>query len=110
MTDSTHDLVRWTRDNRQQWQRVKPDPEVNPLAELDWEKEPTWDERTPHATPLRASTCANRDRPKVFSSSFFFNRGCVSLMIPKQFRDVVRLRANVFRVIVAEEFGQASRL
>jgi hypothetical protein len=32
-----HSLV-GTRDNARQWQRVKPDPETNPLAELDWEK------------------------------------------------------------------------
>ena len=41
MTDSTRHLVRWTRDNARQEQRVKPDPETNPLAELDYEKEPT---------------------------------------------------------------------
>jgi hypothetical protein len=41
MTDSTRHLVRWTRDNARQDQRVKPDPETNPLAELDFEKEPT---------------------------------------------------------------------
>jgi hypothetical protein len=40
MTDSTRHLVRWTRDNARQEQRVKPDPETNPLAELDFEKEP----------------------------------------------------------------------
>jgi len=40
MTDSTRHLVRWTRDNPQRQQRVKPDPETNPLAELDFEKEP----------------------------------------------------------------------
>jgi hypothetical protein len=57
-TDSTRRLVRATRDNARQWQRVKPDEEVHPLAELDWEKEPTWDEHVPQATPLRASTCA----------------------------------------------------
>ena len=27
--------------------RVKPDPETNPLADLDWEKVPTWNEQTP---------------------------------------------------------------
>jgi len=41
MTDSTRHLVRWTRDNPQRQQRVKPDPETNPLAELDYEKKPT---------------------------------------------------------------------
>ena len=39
-TDSTRHLVRWTRDNARREQRVKPDPETNPLAELDFEKEP----------------------------------------------------------------------
>jgi hypothetical protein len=47
-----------TRDTARQWQRIKPDEEAHPLAELDWEKEPTWDELMPQATPLRASTCA----------------------------------------------------
>ena len=47
-----------TRDTARQWQRVKPDKEVHPLAELDWEKEPTWNELMPQATPLRASACA----------------------------------------------------
>ncbi len=47
-----------TRDNARQRQRVKPDPETNPLAGLDCEKVPTWDQRVPQATPLRASTCA----------------------------------------------------
>jgi hypothetical protein len=46
------------RDNARQSQRVKPDPETNPLADLDCEKVPTWDQHMPHATPLRASTCA----------------------------------------------------
>jgi hypothetical protein len=40
-TDSTRDLVRWMRDNARREQRVKPDPETNPLAELDYEQEPT---------------------------------------------------------------------
>ena len=43
-----------------QARRVKPDPETNPLADLDCEKVPTWDQRVPQATPLRASTCARR--------------------------------------------------
>jgi hypothetical protein len=41
MTDSTRLLVRWTQDDVRQGRRVKPDPESNPLAELDFEKEPT---------------------------------------------------------------------
>jgi hypothetical protein len=40
-TDSTRHLVRWTRDNTRREQRVKPDPETRPLAQLDFEKEPT---------------------------------------------------------------------
>jgi len=51
-TDSTRRLIRATRNKAQDWQRIKPDPEVNPLVELDCEKVPTWDERTPQATPL----------------------------------------------------------
>ena len=39
-TDSTRHLLRWTHDNARQEQRVKPDEETNPLAELDFEKEP----------------------------------------------------------------------
>ena len=57
-TDGCRRLVRLTTDNAPQWQRVKPDPETNPLADLDCEKVPTWDEQTPQAAPLRASTCA----------------------------------------------------
>ena len=41
-----------------QARRVKPDPETNPLADLDWEKEPTPVQRPAVPTPLRASTCA----------------------------------------------------
>jgi hypothetical protein len=33
-----------TRDNARHWQRVKPDEEAHPLADLDCEKVPTWDE------------------------------------------------------------------
>ena len=55
---STRYLIRDTRDNAQNSQRVKPDPETNPLADLDCEKVPTWDEHVPQATLLRASTCA----------------------------------------------------
>ena len=57
-TDGCRPLVRATRDSARQWQRVKPDPEINPLADLDCEKMPTWDEQTVQVTPLRASTCA----------------------------------------------------
>ena len=41
MTDSTRRLVRWTRDNFRQEQRVKPDPQTHPLVQLDFEKEPS---------------------------------------------------------------------
>lgn len=53
----SHSLV-GTLDNARQCQRIKPDPETNPLADLDCEKVPTWDQRVPQATPLRASTGA----------------------------------------------------
>ena len=56
-TDGCRRSLLSTRDNARQWQRVKPDPETNPLAGLDCEKVPTWDHRVPQATPLRASTC-----------------------------------------------------
>lgn len=39
MTDSTRDLLRVPNNYRQQ-QRVKPEPETHPLAQLDFEKEP----------------------------------------------------------------------
>jgi hypothetical protein len=58
MTDSTRNLVRWTRDNARQWQRTKPDPETNPLADLDCEKEPTWDE--PLVTTPQPHLCSGR--------------------------------------------------
>lgn len=57
-TDGCRPSLVGKRDNARQWQRVKPDPETNPLADLDWEKEATWDQPVPQATPLRASTCA----------------------------------------------------
>jgi hypothetical protein len=57
-TDGCRRLVLGTRDNAPHWQRVKPDPETNPLADLDCEKVPTWDQPVPQATPLRVSTCA----------------------------------------------------
>ena len=43
-TDGCRPSLVGTRDTARQWQRVKPDPETNPLAEIDWEKEPTWHE------------------------------------------------------------------
>jgi hypothetical protein len=57
-TDGCRHSLPGTRDNARQWQRVKPDPETNPLADLDCEKVPTWDHRVSHATPLRANMCA----------------------------------------------------
>lgn len=57
-TDGCRRSVIGTRDNAPQWQRVKPDPETNPLVDLDCEKVQTWDHRVSQATPLRASTCA----------------------------------------------------
>jgi hypothetical protein len=56
-TDSTRHLVRWTRENLRQEQRVKPDAETNPLAELDFEKEPTHVEQPGEPTLQRAYTC-----------------------------------------------------
>jgi hypothetical protein len=41
MTDSTRHLVRCTRADARQEQRIKPDPGTHPLAKLDFEKEPT---------------------------------------------------------------------
>jgi hypothetical protein len=38
-TDGCRRSVIGTRDNAPQWQRVKPDPETNPLADLDRESE-----------------------------------------------------------------------
>ncbi len=43
-TDGCRYLIRDARDNSQNSQRVKPDPETNPLSELDWEREATWNE------------------------------------------------------------------
>src|SRR6266404_4519426 len=42
--------------------------------------------------------------------SFFYRCSFLPLEIANQFGDAVRLRTNVFRVIVAEELGHASRL
>ena len=47
-----------TRDNARQRQRVKPDPETNPLAGLDCEKVPTWDD--PMVTTPRPHPCSGR--------------------------------------------------
>jgi hypothetical protein len=50
-TDGCRRSVLGTRDNAPQWQRVKPDPETNPLAGLDCENVPIWDQGVPRATP-----------------------------------------------------------
>jgi hypothetical protein len=42
-TDSCRRSV-LTRDNALHWQRVKPDEELHPLAELDFEEGATWDD------------------------------------------------------------------
>ena len=57
-TDGCRRSVLGVRDNALRWQRVKPDPETNPLADLDCEKMPRWVEQTVQAIPLRASMCA----------------------------------------------------
>jgi hypothetical protein len=57
-TDGCRHLVRATRDNPRQWQRVKPDPEINPLAEVDWEEGATWDE--PLVTTPQPHLCSGR--------------------------------------------------
>ena len=57
-TDGCRRSVLGTRDNALHWQRVKPDEEVHPLAELDWEKEPTWDE--PLVTTPLLHLCSGR--------------------------------------------------
>jgi hypothetical protein len=41
VTDGCRRSIRATSDNARQWQRVKPDEELHPLAEVDCEKEPT---------------------------------------------------------------------
>jgi hypothetical protein len=47
-----------TRDNARQWSRVKPDEELHPLAEVDWEKEPMWNE--PLVTTRLPHLCSQR--------------------------------------------------
>ncbi len=43
-TDGCRRSVWVTSDNAPQWERVKPDEELHPLAGFDCEKEPTWNE------------------------------------------------------------------
>jgi hypothetical protein len=57
-TDGCRRLALGTRDNAPHWQRVKPDPETNPLADLDCEKAPTWDEQQITIPPPRR--CSGR--------------------------------------------------
>lgn len=57
-TDGCRRSVRMPSDNAPHWQRVKPDEEVHPLAELDWEKEPTWNE--PLVTTPLLHLCSGR--------------------------------------------------
>jgi hypothetical protein len=68
MTDSTRDLVRWTRDKARQWQRVKPDEELHPLAELDYEGVANR-EKEGRASVIHAADFANpvRDRPDILA-------------------------------------------
>ncbi len=65
-TDGCRPSALGTRDNARQWQRVKPDEETHSLAELDYEKEPTWNE-PPVTTPL-LHLCSGRI-------------GCIALVI-----------------------------
>jgi hypothetical protein len=57
-TDGCCRSVLGARDNAQQWQRIKPDEETNPLAGFDWEKEPRWDE--PLVTTPLPLLCSGR--------------------------------------------------
>jgi len=57
-TDGCRPSLVGTRDNARLWQRAKPDPETNPLAEIDWEKEPTWHE--PLVTTPLLHLCSGR--------------------------------------------------
>jgi len=59
MTDNTRHLVRVTQDNAPQWQRVKPDVEVHPLADLDSEKEPTRGKDRASTSVVHAADLAN---------------------------------------------------
>jgi hypothetical protein len=57
-TDGCRPSVLGTRDDARQWSRVKPDEELHPLAELDYEKEPTWKE--PLVTTRLPHLCSER--------------------------------------------------
>jgi hypothetical protein len=59
MTGTRH-LDRRTPDTVRRHQRVKPDPETNPLADIDWEKEPPHVESPPEPTRREGCTCARR--------------------------------------------------
>ena len=58
VTDGCRHSVLATRDTARTIQRVKPDPEVNPLAQLDYKEWATWDEHMPQPTLQQAHTCA----------------------------------------------------
>ncbi len=57
-TDGCRPSLVGTRDNARTVCRVKSDEETNPLAELDWEKESTWDE--PLVTTPLLHLCSGR--------------------------------------------------
>lgn len=57
-TDGCRRSVLDTRGSAPHWQRVKPDPETNPLADLDCEKLPMWDE--PLVTTPLPHLCSER--------------------------------------------------
>jgi hypothetical protein len=66
-----HSLV-GTRDNAPHWQRVKPDPETNPLADLDCEKVLPWDDPLvttplPHLCSGRTDCIASAIQPPALS-------------------------------------------
>lgn len=53
--DGCRPLALGSRVNALHWRRLKPDPETTPLADLDFEKVPTWDDHNSSTPPrLRA--------------------------------------------------------
>ena len=65
VTDGCRRLVRVTSDNAPQWQRVKPDEELHPLAELDYEEGATWD----HHCAARYSSASEYVRVTIIMPS-----------------------------------------
>ncbi len=57
-TDGCRHSLLGTADSARQLERVKPDPETNPLADLDSEKVSTWDD--PLITTPRRDLCSGR--------------------------------------------------